>query len=43
MTKHSKKIAMVLFVVLMTAVMAACGNKATDEKEDNALELVKMD
>ena len=36
MTKHSKKIAMVLFAVLMTAVMAACGNKATDEKEDNA-------
>lgn len=36
MMKHSKRIAMVLFAVLMTAVMAACGNKATNEKEDNA-------
>ncbi|WP_059174244.1 BMP family protein [Bacillus sp. FJAT-27445] len=36
MTKSTKKIAMVLFIALMTAIMAACGNNAANEKEAKA-------
>ena len=36
MTKNTKKIAMLLFAVLLTAVMAACGNNAATDKEDKA-------
>ena len=36
MTNNTKKIAMVLFVALMTAVMAACGNNSANDKEDKA-------
>ncbi|RDU34737.1 BMP family ABC transporter substrate-binding protein [Neobacillus piezotolerans] len=36
MTKVSKKLALVLFIALMTVVMAACGNSADKEKEANA-------
>ncbi|MDN4608416.1 BMP family lipoprotein [Sporosarcina highlanderae] len=36
MTNSAKKIAMVLFLALMTAVMAACGNNSADKKEDKA-------
>ena len=33
MTNSTKKIAMLLFMALMTAVMAACGNDSANEKE----------
>ena len=36
MKKSTKKIAMILFIALMTAVMAACGNNSANEKEDKA-------
>ncbi|WP_262176309.1 BMP family protein [Saccharococcus sp. Marseille-Q5394] len=36
MTKNTKKIAMLLFTVLVTVVMAACGNNSTNKKEDKA-------
>ena len=42
MTKSTKKIAMVLFIVFMTAVMAACGNNSATDKEDKA-GMVKKD
>lgn len=36
MTKNTKKIAMLLFTVLLTAVMAACGNNSATDKEAEA-------
>ena len=36
MIKNTKKIAMLLFAVVMTAVMAACGNSSADTNEDTA-------
>lgn len=36
MKKSTKKIVLVLFVALMTAIMAACGNDSANEKEAKA-------
>ncbi|WP_316572840.1 BMP family ABC transporter substrate-binding protein [Neobacillus sp. YIM B06451] len=36
MTKGTKKLAVVLFIALLTVVMAACGNNAADKKEAKA-------
>ncbi|OCA88687.1 BMP family ABC transporter substrate-binding protein [Bacillus sp. FJAT-27225] len=36
MTKGTKKLALVLFIALLTVVMAACGNNSANEKEAKA-------
>ena len=42
MKKSTKKIVMILFITLMTAVMAACGNDSAKENESKS-EQVKKD
>lgn len=36
MNRSTKKVAMILFILLMTAVLAACGNNAADQKDDKS-------